>query len=129
MNISKDKIPKGMSYPLKTSMLEKVLTESNISIHVDLLYVLRSHFFEAFYWFPNENIPYDRLYIRIGAVESRFRKKAQEKMEKEVLPQFIEWANPFMVLPVSSPIQLKRPYFYSDFLSGEKVSITKIIIN
>ena len=71
--ISKQKIPNNYSYVLKTGQLKKILDDNNIQIHIDLNYCLAfstelCSIFEALYWLPNENIPYDRVYIRAGAL-------------------------------------------------------------
>jgi len=73
MNVNKEKVPKGISYILKSSWLEEELVTAEINTHIDLLFAKGHRFFEAFYWLPNKNINDDRFYIRTGVVESKIR--------------------------------------------------------
>ncbi len=111
MEIEKGKIPKGLSFVLKSSMLEKSLKIAKIDTNVHLIYDPRHSFFEAFYWLPNENVPYERFYIRTGAVDAHIAKEAREYMVNRVLPEFITWAEEINRLPSNSPKLQERPHF------------------
>jgi len=90
MNITKEKIPKGVSYGLKSSWLEEELIKAEISTHIDLLFGKGHIVFEAFYWLLSEYVDYNRFYIRTGVVESGIRQHAQIKMKQKAIPQFID---------------------------------------
>ncbi len=70
MLIEKVKIAKGMSYPLKSSHLESALISAKITINTHLIQGGSSHLFECFFWPPNQNANYERLYIRTAPVRS-----------------------------------------------------------
>ena len=104
MDIDKDKLPKGLVYPLKTSMLESALAEAGITTYVHLLYNRQSpHLLEAFYWLPNANVPHDRFYIRTSAVEIQQVSTLRQQLETSVIPEFVDWASELLSLPENSP--------------------------
>lgn len=52
-------------------MLENFLINNDINTHVDLNYWLPQKIgsiFQVHFWLPNENISYERLYVRVGAL-------------------------------------------------------------
>lgn len=113
-SISKPKIPKEYSYVLKTSQLEEILIQNKIVIHVDLEYWLPQEIgtiLEAYYWQPNSNVPYNRLYVRAGALPNKDVKGAKEAMVATVFPAFIKWLNFYLKLPDNAPQLNKDPYF------------------
>ncbi len=69
-------------------------------------------FFESFYWLPNENIDYDRFYIRTGTVKSSLRHEAKERMEQEIIPEFIIWSKQIIALPENSTKLKHNLHFY-----------------
>ena len=94
MKIEKPKKPKHLSDVLKTSLLERVLREADVKIDTHLIYwILESggSILEAFYWVPNENVSYPRLYMRAGVVPNKEHKKTFELLQNEALPAFAEW--------------------------------------
>ena len=111
MDIEKSKLPKDLSYPLKSSVLENSLESAGIDVNIHLLYKGSHQFFEAFYWLPNENVDYDRFYIRTGAVKSSDVRKAKAYMENQVIPEFIKWANEIVKLPNNSPKLQEKLHF------------------
>jgi hypothetical protein len=115
MDIEKEKLPKGFSYPLKSSILENVLQENNISTYVQLNYIKSKIFFDAHYWLPNNNVDYDRFYIRVGCLDSSKHKEAVDFMQKIVLKDFIIWAKKLLSAPKNSLLIEKYNYFVKDF--------------
>ena len=92
MKIEKQKLPKGFSYALKSSMIVRAFEESKITIDTHLIYSISEIFFDAHYWIPNKNVDYYRFYVRAGHVQSARRKEAMIYMQQSVIPEFIEWA-------------------------------------
>jgi hypothetical protein len=93
-SVSKPKLPKGVSYVLKTSQLDKVLTDAGIDCHVDLVYWQPrdgESILEAHYWLANENVPYPRVYVRAGVVPSPLRRAASDVLRSLGLPRFTNW--------------------------------------
>ncbi|ATY31268.1 hypothetical protein [Sphingomonas psychrotolerans] len=84
------KRPKGQSYPLKSSKLEEVLASAGVSIDV---YLIRSPgpLFDAFFWPPNPNVPYERLYVRAGSVPIEQAADARREIEATALPKLAQW--------------------------------------
>ena len=103
-SISKPKIQRGYVYVLKTGQLEKLLADNNIDIHVYLVYwrPQTNSIFEVHYWFPNQNVEYERLYIRAGALPKEDVPLAREKLETIVFPKFVEWITDMLAQPDNS---------------------------
>ena len=117
-SITKRKIPKEYAYVLKSSQFNKLLSDNNILIHVDLVYCgpkSIASIFEAHYWFPNENVPYCRLYIRTSALLKEDAIIARELMVNEVFPHFIKWADALMKQPGDWAMLIGKPIFYAVF--------------
>jgi hypothetical protein len=104
MNVSKDKIPKTMSYPLKTSVLEAAFVAAGIKIDTSLSYVTSKRFFDCEFWPPNQNVPHERLYISICAIRNERAREARDFVEKEVIPALIAWVRSLQDLPANSPV-------------------------
>ncbi|MCP4214259.1 MAG: hypothetical protein GY765_06360 [bacterium] len=115
MIIDKQKLPKGCSYALKTSMMEKAFAENEITTHTHLIYSMSKIFFHAYYWLPNPNIDYFRFYIRVGHVQSSRRREALQYMQDSVIPEFIRWAKEMVSLPSNSTGLSKELEFRRDF--------------
>ena len=127
-SITKDKIPKQYSFVLKTKQLEELIISNDIKIHIDLIYNYSSQsigsIFEAFYWLPNNNIPYNRLYIRAGALAKEYISIAREKMNEIILPEFKIWIMNILSLPNNSTYLFEEPYFHAIF-QNNKIEIRK----
>lgn len=124
-SIEKPKLPKGLSYVLKTSMLEKALKDNSLNCHLNLRFrthIAGSLILQAFYWLPNANVPYPRVYVRAGCVSSTERKHASDALKCIVLPEFIQWLKKIIIEPTNSTIflsQRKQPYFDATYCNGE----------
>ncbi len=115
MLITKSKAAKGRAYPLKSSALERALVEASISHEVSLSYGHSGKLFEAYFWIPNPNVPYERFYIRVSSVASGSCHEARELMENSVIPEFVSWANAILCLPLNSPRRMETQMFVRDF--------------
>jgi hypothetical protein len=106
MNSETEKLPKGQSYPLKPSVLATALTEAGIDIDTHLI---RSpgDVFNAYFW-PPHNLPYERLYIRIGSVTSDHAHEARSKMEEIVVPRLVQWIAGILAADVKSPTRREK---------------------
>ncbi|MHB1276807.1 MAG: hypothetical protein ACYC1Q_00245 [Bacteroidia bacterium] len=107
--IDKPKTWKGLSYVLKSSLLEKVIKDRGLECYVQLHYwtpqgnnKTNCRLIEAEYWDTNENVPYSRFYIRTGVVPSAERKKVEELLMSEVLPKLIVWMERKVNEPINS---------------------------
>jgi hypothetical protein len=113
-SVDKPKIPRQYAYVLKTSQLEELLVNKSIDIYVDLHYWLPQiigSVFEAHYWMSNDNVPYDRLYIRAGALNSEDVCMARQLMLKFVLPIFASETKKILALPDNSTALKHGEYF------------------
>ena len=115
--IEKQKLPKGMTYSLKSSFLFGALADAGIGFHVHLLYAGYGWLFDAHFWPSNHRVPYERLYLRAGAIPSSQAKAAREFLENTVIPQFIQWALAIARLPTNSPIRREQQLFFRDLAS------------
>lgn len=115
MHIEKKKLPKGMSYPLKSSFLENSLRNANIDIDTILIIGPSGIFFDASFWPPKDNFDYDRLYVRAGAVKSEFGKSARAYMEENIIPDLVKWVTEILLLDKRSPKRQEDSYFRYDY--------------
>lgn len=123
-SISKEKIPKQLSYVLKTSQLIELLEENNINIHIDLIYRKPQEIgsiFECFYWEKNKNIQYPRLYIRAGVVIKEDIQDAKIKLKDTILKEFLNWLK-----EINASNFIKKPYF-NGLYKNNRVQIIKTI--
>ena len=109
-------MPKGLTYPLKSSLLEEAMATNDITTHLTIRYGLSYMLFEALYWPPTKNIKYDRFYITTGAVEACESIKAKEYLARTVIPKFVNWAGDLTSLPINSPRVYEKPRFSMDLL-------------
>jgi hypothetical protein len=112
-SVSKPRLPKGLSYVLKTSQLEEAL--SDFDVHIDLVYWRPqggNSILEGQYWLPNENVPHPRVYVRAGVVPSALRSKAADALAGTALPSFAEWLRQIVELPSGSPA-LHGPLYFN----------------
>ena len=105
MLIEKAKCPKGMSYPLRSSVLEQALGEAGIEMDVHLIHRPSPIFFDAFFWPPRPNVPHERLYVRASAVPGARAREARELVETRVVPELVVWVRSLLALPTDSPIR------------------------
>lgn len=115
MHIAKAKLPKGMSYPLKSSVLAEALSAAGIAIDTQLLFSPSHGFFEAFFWPPSVNVPHERLYLRTGTVQGADGNAAREHINRVVIPEFINWAQGILSLPANSPLRRSEQHRAWDF--------------
>jgi hypothetical protein len=101
------KLPKGQSYPLRPSIFEAALLDADLSIDTHLI---RSpgNLFDAHFWPPNENVAYERLYVRFGSVPSADLGQARSRVETEAIPTLLRWIVDILAQSHSSPIRREK---------------------
>lgn len=101
------KLPKGHSYPLKPSALEAALSHAGIGIDVHLI---RSpgDLFDAHFWPPNENVAYERLYVRTGSVPCERAAEARLHAETVMLPRLVQWIANILAQDTKSPVRREK---------------------
>ena len=120
-DIEKPKIRKGISYVLQTSILKDAIDAAGIDCNIHLIYwnpyriPVGETILQCLYWLPNENVDYDRFYIRAGTVQSENRKIAQELLKEEAIPKFIDWVMKIKSLPENSTSLKHNSYFNAVF--------------
>lgn len=104
------KLPTGQSYPLKPSVLKAALTTAGIGIDT---YLVRSpgKIFDAYFWPPNQNVPHERLLIRIGSVPAEKAQDARDRMKCEALPKLAKWIGDILAHDPKSPIRREQQRF------------------
>lgn len=124
--VEKPKTWKGLSYVLKTSVLEKALIEAGLDCYVQLVYWTpkqdhKTHcsIIEAHYWYPNNNVPYYRFYIRAGVVPSNERENVEALLSNEVLPKLIQWMQRRVNEDLNST--KRSTYFSASYINGRLV--------
>lgn len=112
--VSKPKLPKGFSYVLESSQLEKALFDEAIDCDIDLCYWTPQSggsILEGRYRTPNENALFPRVYVRAGVVPSALRGAASKALLEIVLPQFAVWLRWVFALADESPTLHEILYF------------------
>jgi hypothetical protein len=89
----------------------RVLTSAKIGFDAHLIYGVSRIFFDAHFWPPNPNVPYERLYIRIGAVPAKQAREIREFVQAAVITT---WVQNIISLPANSPIRRKKQCFRYD---------------
>ncbi|WP_375286999.1 hypothetical protein [Sphingomonas sp.] len=104
------KLPKGQSYPLRPSKLEEALASAALSIDV---YLTRTpgRFFNAHFWPPTPDIPYERIYVQAGSVPSDEASSARAEIESIALPALVRWMAGILALDEKSPARRERSEF------------------
>jgi hypothetical protein len=107
--------------------LDDLLKNNNFMIHTDLIFWLPKvigTIFEVYFWFPNENVPYNRLYIRTGALLKDCAQSARIEMNTIVFPKFEIWLKGILQLPNNSTHLSGTPYFNAEYINGTVEIIT-----
>ncbi|MFA5965576.1 MAG: hypothetical protein WC804_16295 [Sphingomonas sp.] len=104
MHSSTANLPKGQSYPLKPTALKAALSAAGIEIDTSLT---RSpgDLFDAYFWPLNENVPYERLYVRAGSVPVAEAADARQRIERVTLPSLVEWIGEILAQDRKSPVR------------------------
>ena len=120
MEITKNKLPKGSTYPLKSSLLKVALEASDINLPVTLCYEDSADLFVAHYFFPRTWEDFEKINIFSGSVSSRDSEEAIEHLESRVIPEFITWLSEYVNAPENSSkytghnsVKWSSPQFYS----------------
>jgi hypothetical protein len=100
-----EKLPKGQSYPLKPSVLADALARAGIEIDTHLIRSSSQRLFDAYFWPTNGNVPYERLYIRVGSVPSDKAAIARRWAEDAVVPRLVRWIAAILAMDPKSPIR------------------------
>ena len=115
MLIEKEKISKNSSFILRSSLLEQAMHEAGISTDTSLRHVSSRIFFDAYFWPPRPNVPYERFYIRAGCVPTIQSHEARLFVQTHVIPSFIDWASGILSLPSDSPVRRSEQVFGREF--------------
>lgn len=106
MRSEKDPLPKGLCYPLKPSALEAALKVAKIEIDTSLVRSRRSvGAFNASFWVPNQNVPYERLNILVGAIPAIRLAEVSARIETILLPRLVSWIENILSLDEQSVIR------------------------
>jgi hypothetical protein len=111
MPTSKQPLPKGMGYPLKPMLLEAALRQSAVMLQWSLDRNASGSLFECFFWPPNPNVDYERLYFRSSAVPSDKVLEAKRYIEGVVIPQLQRWLEYILSLPADSTVRREKQLF------------------
>lgn len=127
--IDKPKTWKGLSYPLKTSMLKDAVENAKINGTVHLIYWTPQKYDETYnileceFWPANKSFDYHRFYIRAGAVKSQDRKLAETFLINDVIPRLITFMQNKISQTSNSTKLEQSSYFKAVFVDN------KILIN
>ncbi len=122
ISIEKEKVAKGRSYVLKTSMLEAALTDAGIEVAIDLNYStpqVDGSILEAFYWMPNPRVPHRRTYLRAGSLSSTEAGEARKELREVALPALVRWLSALQKEPDNSSLLHGEPHFEAVYQNGK----------
>jgi hypothetical protein len=114
MHIQKARRPRGMSYPLRSSFIAEALQKNGITLDTQLIYYPGGIFFDAHFWPPSPNVPYERLYVRAAAVPAAQARGARQYIEGTVVPELIAWLQDIISRAPNSPVRREKHYFYRE---------------
>ncbi len=103
------KLPKGHSYPLRPSILEAAFETARVGIDTHLVRS-PSKMFDAHFWPPSPDIPYERLYVRIGSVPSEQAQAARDRIERAAVPALVAWIGNILAQDPRSPVRREKQY-------------------
>lgn len=127
-DVEKPKTWKGLSYPLKSSVLKNALEIANVDCNIQLQYWTPQrrdenyNILECEFWPANENVDYDRFYIRAGVVKSEKRKLAETLLINEGIPKLVELIKNKISLTSNSTSKTQTGYFLVIF-NNDKIFI------
>jgi hypothetical protein len=101
------KLPKRQGYPLRPSTLEDALKRAGVSIDVHLIRQAGT-LFDAHFWPPNPDAPYERLYIRVGSVPVEQVGAIRREFEATTLPMLVKWIASILAQDPKSPIRREK---------------------
>ncbi len=111
MHIEKAKLPKDMSYPLQSSILETEFLAHDICLDAHLVQGGSSHLLECFFWPPNPNNNHERIYIRTSATPSVRSHELRLFINDSVIPELIDWIKKILALPPNSTRRREVQHF------------------
>jgi len=129
LTIDKDKLYKGLSYPMKTSFLKEALESAGFDGHVHLQYWIPQgdkslcRLIYADYRLVNMRVENERFFIRTGACLSQQRKALEQIMKESVIPELVSWMIESQNLPDDSTRKTGRRFF-ANYENGD-LSIEK----
>jgi hypothetical protein len=101
------KLPKSHSYVLKPSVLEEALLSAGIDVSTHL--VRRpGGLFDAHFWPPSPDVPYETLYIRAGSVRASEAAAARQRFETVILPLLVAWISSILAQDRRSPVRREK---------------------
>ena len=112
MHIEKDKLPRGLSYPVMTGMIATTLDEAGITLDCTVIYSSSLSGFTAHFWPANPNVGFERLYLQVGAVSSDDVAEIRRRMIEFVLQAFVTWVRGLLALPEASPVRREKQEFH-----------------
>jgi hypothetical protein len=116
MRIDKEKLPKDMSYPLRSSALQIALDDAGITIALTLYYGRNSRsFFRAHFLSLDRYNYYEHFILSVGAVPRAEARGARDFVETSVMPDFISWAEAIQISPPNSPRRRESQIFERKF--------------
>jgi hypothetical protein len=89
--------------------LEAALSDHGVSIDTHLI---RSPgiLFDANFWPPNDNVPYERLYVRFGSVPSADVASTRSRVEAEAIPILLRWISGILSQAENSPVRREQQF-------------------
>jgi hypothetical protein len=123
IHVSKEKLPRGHSYPMQTSMLDEALRNADLAIETHIDFSRSKRFFDASFRPADARVSNDHLYLYIGTVPSEHRLEARHYVSVVVIPEIVSWLNVLMNAPANSTLWLEQQERWWAFKPGWQDSI------
>jgi len=110
----KDKLPKGRSYPLKPSELERAVLASGLELPVEFTRwdkfepVLQASYYPDGSWSGRSG---DFIWVYCKAVDSMSANAINARLVGEALPSFVKWAKHIEALDARSTVRREKQSF------------------
>jgi hypothetical protein len=121
VHIHRNKLPKGLSFPVKSSVLCAPLHDISQQVEVTIYFSRTGHNFHVIFSPPGEIRPIETLQVFVGVVPSASAALARENAEVSIIPQFIKWITRLLAEPSNSTIRRNHQHFSREYLSSTAV--------
>jgi hypothetical protein len=117
IHIDRDKLPKGRSFPVKSSVLRAALQDFLQQVDVIIYFSRTSHNFHAIFSPPGEIKKIETLQVFVGVVPSASAALARESADVSIIPEFTEWITRLLAEPSNSTIRRNHQSFSREYAS------------
>ena len=128
IHVRKEKLPRGLSHPMQTSILDEALRSAGLAIETHIYFSRSKRFFDASFRPADaresdarESI--DQLILSVGTVPSEHRLEARHYVSVVVIPELVGWLAQLMNAPANFTLWQEQQERWWAFKPGWQDSI------